>query len=67
MAVEIACAIEGQAHAADATDPLRLGRQPVGHRPQVGHGHNWDRHLAFCEQGRCQEASCLRWHFICRE
>jgi hypothetical protein len=29
MAGQVAGAIEGQAHAADATDPLRLGRQPV--------------------------------------
>jgi hypothetical protein len=33
MAGEVAAAIEGQAHAAEAADPLGLGRQPVGHRP----------------------------------
>ena len=34
-----AAAIEGEAHAADATDPLGPGRQPVGHRPQIRHDH----------------------------
>lgn len=33
MAGEGAGAIEGQADAADAADPLGLSRQPVGHRP----------------------------------
>jgi len=55
MAGEVAGAVEGQANAANAADSLGLGRQPVGHRPQVGHDHRRDRHLVFCEQGAIRQ------------
>jgi hypothetical protein len=55
MAGEVAGAVVGQSHAADAANPLVLGRQLVGHRPQFGHDHHRDRHLVLGEQGAILE------------
>ncbi len=48
---EVDAAIEGRANAADATDPLGLGRQPVRHLPEVGQDHHRERFPVFPRSG----------------
>jgi hypothetical protein len=49
-------AIEGRANAADATDPLGLGRQPVRHLTEVGQDHHRERFPVFPRSGRHRPA-----------